>query len=82
MRSNLGAKRRRTFATSEGYLGLAPENIQSGDIICVSLGGATPFIIQKEDQECYQLIGEAYVFGIMDGEFVDTNPEIKEVVLC
>ncbi len=75
---------RRFFVSKKGYIGLAPAIARPNDLICILLGGQTPFILRKyEDGKqpnqqqlqgifggdyLYQLIGESYVHGLMDGE--------------
>ena len=67
------------FLTEDGYFGLGPVEIQKGDVVCVLAGGKMPFVLRaldgfcggcRGDQACYQLMGFAYVHGIMDGEMV------------
>jgi hypothetical protein len=53
--------------TSNGYIVLASAQAEEGDLICILLGGQTPFILRKGDRQHY-LIGACYVHGIMDGE--------------
>ena len=58
--------------TKSGRLAWCPQTCQEGDIISVLAGGRVPFVLRKvEGQENYQLVGDAYVHGIMDGEAVD-----------
>lgn len=64
---------RRLFHTSRGYVGMGPALLQTGDIVCVLSGGAMPFILRQDrrsrpSKRRFQLIGEAYVHGIMHGE--------------
>ncbi|PMD14705.1 HET-domain-containing protein [Hyaloscypha hepaticicola] len=67
----------RKFAVSkkEGYFMLVPELAKPGDLICVFVGAQTPFLVRHVggngmgDQR-YELVGECYVHGIMDGEVV------------
>jgi Heterokaryon incompatibility protein (HET) len=69
---------RRFFRTAQGcYMGLGPSTLKAGDKICVLLGGLTPFIIRStsnqevgrfDRQPCYELIGDCYVDGLMDGQ--------------
>ena len=58
------------FVTSRGYIDLAPWNAREGDIVSVLFGGCTPFILREiaPGKEVYNLVGEAYVYGIMGGE--------------
>lgn len=65
---------RKPFISNEGYVGLVPAHSRPGDIICVIFGAIVPFVLRKLQNEQYELIGEAYVFGIMDGEFLEGSP--------
>lgn len=62
---------RRFFISLGGYMGIGPPGMRSGDSICVFLGGNVPWVVRQEGHE-YELIGECYVHGIMDGEFMQT----------
>ncbi len=54
----------------KGYIGLDPKEARPDDLLC--LGGNLPFIIRSkgisESASEFELIGESYVHGIMDGE--------------
>jgi hypothetical protein len=65
------------FATSCGYIGLGSRSIQPNDTVCVFQGADVPFILREKTNGRYELIGEAYIHGIMDGQFMKTNPEIR-----
>ncbi|PMD34353.1 hypothetical protein L207DRAFT_497721 [Hyaloscypha variabilis F] len=62
--------------TENGYFGLVPRRARVGDHIIVLFGGCTPFVVRERkgwdspsSEKCYwQLVGEAYVHGMMDGE--------------
>jgi hypothetical protein len=43
------------------------------DILCIFLGGNVPFILRPLGDGSYELVGEAYVHGVMDGEFMTEN---------
>lgn len=58
---------RRFFITEKGYLGLGPGRTEVGDQVCVLFGGKMPFILRRVLNH-FKLIGESYVYGIMDGE--------------
>jgi hypothetical protein len=64
--------KRRPFITTRGYVGLAPWHSEPGDIICILYGCVVPFVLRRNGAG-YQLIREAYVHGIMDGEFVEKD---------
>lgn len=66
----LGPTRGRVFFTSStGYVGLAPSGAKEGDLVFVVMGADVPFILRPYD-DGYELIGEAYVQGVMDGEVI------------
>jgi hypothetical protein len=56
------------FITKKGHLGLSSVKIVSGDVVAVILGSQVPFVLRFHDEGQYQIISEAYVDGIMDGE--------------
>ena len=57
------------MTTSTGYIGLAPHGTREGDLIFVVMGAEVPFILRPYD-DGYELIGEAYVQGVMTGEAI------------
>jgi hypothetical protein len=66
---------RKLFHTSKGYLDLSPAPLQAGDVVCVLAGGTIPFVLRQDARSSpskrrFQLVGEAYVHGIMNGEAV------------
>lgn len=64
------------YRTRRGYLATGPKNVQQGDVVCVFMGGAVPFILRPRGREDgYTLIGDTYVHGIMDGEPVQAWEE-------
>jgi hypothetical protein len=52
-------------------MGLAPESAKDGDLVCVILGASVPFILRERNNNVFQLVGEPYVHGYMDGEAFD-----------
>jgi hypothetical protein len=67
---------RTLFVTTQGHLGLGPVEMRAGDKICVFGGASMPFVLRtflSDDatDNLYNLIGECYIDGIMDGETVD-----------
>lgn len=62
-------------------MGLGPAGTQPGDVICVFLGGAVPWVI-REDGDDDVLVGECYVHGIMDGEIIRTKAiPVQDIIL-
>ncbi|KAF2813823.1 uncharacterized protein BDZ99DRAFT_225630 [Mytilinidion resinicola] len=58
------------FTTRKGYVGSRRDLLQSSDKICVLFGGRVPYILRPQ-QHYYQLIGEAYLDGFMEGKAMD-----------
>ena len=64
----LGPTRGRVcFVSASGYVGLAPHGTREGDLVFVIMGADIPFILRPFN-DGYDLVGEAYVQGVMDGE--------------
>jgi hypothetical protein len=73
---------RRPFISANDILGIAPAAAEVGDVVCILLGANVPFVLRAESGGRYRLLGEAYVHGIMDGQFLETNPPIEKFTLC
>jgi hypothetical protein len=54
--------------TKNGYLGWVPRTTQVGDCICIFSGATAPFILRQRKDGFYEVIGDAYIHGIMHGE--------------
>lgn len=69
--------------------GLGPPETRVGDRICILYGCSVPVILRPEEIEhhvpCFRFIGEAYVYGRMDGEVLTmskrNNTESKTFVI-
>ena len=61
---------RRVFTTKNGYLGVGSRTLTRNDKIYVLFGCNVPVVLRPRDRQ-YELIGECYVHGIMNGEFVN-----------
>jgi hypothetical protein len=74
-------KGRKYFTTSNGYMGLGPNTLQSGDIVCIPYGCKVPHVVRVvpetnlPEEKSYRLVGECYVHGIMDGEAIEHRDE-------
>ena len=73
---------RKPFLSAEGYVGLVPAMAEIGDIIIIIFGATVPFVVRKLNGGRAQLIGEAFVYGIMDGEFLKVDRASETFCLC
>jgi hypothetical protein len=67
------------FIATDGSLGLCPANAKVGDMIVVFHGGNVPFLLRNSDSNSdrtYELIGECYVDGRMNGEAMGAPSEM------
>jgi hypothetical protein len=62
--------RRAMFQTVNRRIGFGPESVSEGDEIWILVGTKVPYILRKLASDGYELIGEAYIHGIMFGESV------------
>jgi hypothetical protein len=58
---------RRLCITSNGYMVLASAKAKESDLICILLGGQTPFVLRRRNGQHY-LVGACYVHWMMDGQ--------------
>lgn len=62
--------RQRLFVTDSGHMGLAHQSVTVGDEIFLLTGGHMPFVLRRLAHGTFCFKGEAYVHGIMDGEYL------------
>lgn len=75
--------RRLFISRDEEWLGLAPMNANAGDVIALLEGGRVPYILRPRSDihaGVYELVGDAYVHGVMDGEGWNQDL-LQEIVL-
>ncbi|KAN0112520.1 HET domain containing protein [Hyaloscypha variabilis] len=73
---------RKFLVTENGYIGLAPLNAESGDVVFIIPGVSVPFVLREEDG-VFRLVGECYVQNFMDGEIVAglKEPWLEDIVI-
>lgn len=77
------ASRERSFIfTRSGSMGLALDWCKPGDAIAIMGGGTVPIVLRPVNQTgdqggdgapCFEVVGEAYVHGFMDGQAFDVS---------
>jgi hypothetical protein len=74
---------RRLLVSSKDFIGLCPLSAQEGDEFWILAGARLPFILRKAPEGEYDLIGEAYLYGFMHGEYFasDGHSNFEMVVL-
>jgi hypothetical protein len=58
---------RKLAVTRQGYLVLAPDRAAEGDVVCILQGAKVPYVLRKR-RDAFELVGEAYVHGVMNCE--------------
>jgi hypothetical protein len=81
---------RRFFITGRGYIGIGPGRMQAGDQIYILSGGTVPLVLRRAEtqviftppdmsdpqpQLLHTFVGDCYVHGIMDGEYIKGRKE-------
>ncbi|KAL5118953.1 hypothetical protein ACEQ8H_003082 [Pleosporales sp. CAS-2024a] len=65
-------KVRRLFVSTEGHVGAAPCRARTDDVVAVLFACSIPLILRKSDNDdAWNVIGEAYVHGFMSGEIAE-----------
>ena len=70
---------RKLFSTSNGYIGIGNITLEPGDLVCVFLGGRTPFIIRPVGEK-YEFVGDCYLHGIMQGEAMEEGLQRRQLI--
>jgi hypothetical protein len=82
---------RRLFLARKKYLGLGPVSLQKGDAVFILSGAVAPFVLRPTPasvagRRTFNLVGEAYVHGIMKGEVFkqdgDSATRIEDILLA
>ncbi|KAJ3536991.1 hypothetical protein NM208_g6495 [Fusarium decemcellulare] len=71
-------RNRTLFKTSEGMLGLGHVGIETGDIVTLIWGVCSPIILRQRPDGGFYFRGDAYVDGIMQGEYLENDPIEEE----
>ncbi|KAI0411610.1 HET-domain-containing protein [Xylaria grammica] len=70
---------RRLAITASGCLCVVPPRTKVGDSVIIPFGSQTPFLIRERDVQSegigYELVGEAWVDGVMQGEMIGNADE-------
>lgn len=72
---------RRLCWTKGRYLGLFPADSKANDEVWLLKGGKLPFVLRKLEDGKYQLIGDCYVRGVMNGERFEEEKCVKVMIV-
>ncbi|KAI1172882.1 heterokaryon incompatibility protein-domain-containing protein [Nemania sp. FL0916] len=67
---------RTVFRTEENFLGNGPRRLRENDQVWILAGANVPMVLRPQASGYYQLVGEAYVHGIMNGEVRKDCPKL------
>ncbi|KAI4253575.1 MAG: hypothetical protein L6R42_007535 [Xanthoria sp. 1 TBL-2021] len=67
------------FTTVQGRLGLSNSKIQPKDVVYVLYGGKAPFVLRpNHNDNTMQLVGDAYLDGVMYGEALTADNKMPD----
>lgn len=72
-RNALTVRERYLFRTTANDIGLGPLLCQPGDQVWVLENGRVPFVLRPK-LDSFELMGECYLHGVMDGELLANGP--------
>ncbi|KAH7349711.1 heterokaryon incompatibility protein-domain-containing protein [Plectosphaerella cucumerina] len=72
---------RKLFAASPCGVGIGPEVMQPGDLVCVLLGGPVPYVLRPLDSGEHYFVGECYVHEHMFGKAIQEMGSPQTFVL-
>ncbi|KAM0475481.1 hypothetical protein ACHAP7_007380 [Fusarium lateritium] len=71
-------RNRTLFKTSKGMLGLGHVGIEVGDIVSLIWGVSSPIVLRQRHYGGFYFCGDAYVDGIMQGEYLESGTVEEE----
>lgn len=78
--------RERMFAITErGYIGMVPPYSQVGDEVFIIPGAQVPFLMRRQQApngDKWQLVGESFIYGMMEGEMMAEGGVEQVLELC
>ncbi|KAK6221789.1 heterokaryon incompatibility protein [Colletotrichum tabaci] len=74
-------RKRTLFKTAKGTLGVGHVGIKAGDMLTLIWGARSPIVLSRRLRGGFYFRGDAYVDGLMHGEFLKTKPKEEEFTL-
>lgn len=61
---------------------MVPPGTISGDLVAILLGAKTPYVLRRNSRrDGFELVGECYVDGMMDGEMMGMIPRMERLAI-
>jgi len=80
------SKGRKFFLTRLGRMGLGPMEAGIGDSLVICPGGKVVYVLRPLTEERFELVGDCFVHGIMDGEamkeLIDQEKPLERLVIA
>jgi hypothetical protein len=74
--------RRHLVRTNGKLIGVAPLDSRLGDEVWILAGASTPFVLRPLENGHRQLIGNAYIHGMMHSEVASLGLNLEEIILA
>ncbi|KAK4905867.1 Folylpolyglutamate synthetase [Elasticomyces elasticus] len=74
---------RRLARTREVLIGLMPADVEVGDVVSIIFGAEAPLLLRPESRgSAYKMVGESFVYGVMDGEAIANDTTFTDLDIC
>ena len=70
-----------TIMLENSYVGIGHGGLKEHDEIWIPRGAHVPYAFRATQDGKYTLLGEVFIYGLMDGEFMTNNPECRVMTL-
>ena len=70
---------RRFYRSENGRFGWVPDQARPNDKLCVLNGLAVPVVLRQDESGNFELVGDVYAQGIMDGEIMHMDFEEQDI---
>ncbi|KAJ3528242.1 hypothetical protein NM208_g7335 [Fusarium decemcellulare] len=67
--------------TKEIRLGVVSRSVELGDVVCIFIGAQVPHVLRPTGKGTYELMGECYLHGVMDGEVLAAENMAAETIV-
>ena len=76
-------RQRRLFRLDERLLGIGPAHLEKGDQVWILAGAGSPYVLRAVYglDNVFRLVGQSYVYGMMEGEGLRLGRDLSDIVL-